>query len=50
MAKYSFEFKMKVVNGYLKGDCGQGSLAKKYGIHHSIDDREFKRTHFLRSL
>jgi transposase len=36
MAKYSFEFKMKVVSEYLKGKCCLRSLAKKYGIHHSI--------------
>ena len=39
MAKYSFEFKMKVVSEYLNGTCSQGSLAKKYGIHHSIVER-----------
>ena len=39
MAKYSFEFKMKVVSEYLNGECGQESLAKKYGIHHSVIER-----------
>ncbi len=39
MAKYSFEFKKKVVGEYLNGNCGQKSLAKKYGIHHAIVER-----------
>ena len=32
MAKYSFEFKKKVVMDYLKGEGGYPSLAKKYGV------------------
>ena len=32
MAKYSFEFKMKVVQAYLNGEGGYGHLANKYGI------------------
>ena len=32
MAKYSYEFKKKVVQAYLKGEGGQGYLMKKYGV------------------
>jgi transposase len=32
MAKYSFEFKKKVVQAYLDGKGGYGSLAKQYNI------------------
>jgi transposase len=32
MAKYSFEFKYKVVKAYLNGEGGARYLAKKYGI------------------
>lgn len=32
MAKYSFEFKKKVVLAYLNGEGGYSSLAKKYKI------------------
>ena len=32
MAKYSFEFKMRVVNDYLNGNGGYRYLAQKYGI------------------
>jgi transposase len=32
MAKYDFNFKMKVVKSYLNGEGGFVSLAKKYGI------------------
>ena len=32
MAKYSFEFKMQVVNDYLNGNGGYRYLAQKYGI------------------
>lgn len=32
MAKYSFEFKYKVVKAYLNGEGGSPYLAKKYGI------------------
>jgi len=32
MAKYSFEFKQKVVQEYLNGEEGYGLLATKYGI------------------
>lgn len=35
MAKYSFEFKMKVVQDYLQGQGGSGYLSKKYGIGNS---------------
>lgn len=32
MDKYSFEFKMQVVNDYLNGNGGYRYLAQKYGI------------------
>lgn len=32
MAKYDFNFKMKVVKSYLDGEGGLGSIAKQYGI------------------
>lgn len=32
MAKYTYEFKKKVVNDYLNGRGGYGFLAKTYGI------------------
>lgn len=32
MAKYSYEFKKKVVMSYLKGEGGYGYIAKMYGI------------------
>ena len=32
MAKYSFKFKKKVVNAYLKGEGGYTYLAEKYGV------------------
>ena len=35
MAKYSFEFKKKVVKDYLEGKGGCGYLANHYGIEYS---------------
>lgn len=32
MAKYSYEFKQKIVQAYLNGEGGYGYLAKKYNI------------------
>ena len=32
MSKYSFEFKKKVVEAYLRGEGGSSYLAKKYGV------------------
>ena len=32
MAKYSYEFKKKVVSEYLNGEGGYKTLAKKHGI------------------
>jgi transposase len=32
MAKYSFEFKLKIVQEYLNGKGGYNSLSKKYGV------------------
>lgn len=36
MAKYTFEFKMKVVTEYLNQEGGLKYLSKKHNIHHSI--------------
>lgn len=36
MAKYSFEFKMKVVNDYCQGEGGYVYLSKKYNVEVSI--------------
>lgn len=36
LAKYSYEFKQKVVSEYLKGGIGYKKLAKKYGIPSDI--------------
>ncbi|EHK0894549.1 IS3 family transposase, partial [Enterococcus faecalis] len=35
MAKYSFEFKLKLVHDYLSGQGGLRFLAKKYGFKDS---------------
>ena len=32
MAKYSYEYKKKVVQAYLNGECGYTHLAEKYGV------------------
>jgi transposase-like protein len=32
MAKYSFEFKKKIVQAYLNGEGGYTFLADKYGV------------------
>ena len=56
MAKYSYEFKMKVVQAYLNGDGGYEYLTKKYDIsHHSLIEtwvnayREFGEEGIMRS-
>ena len=36
MAKYSFEFKRKIVMEYLNGQVGYECLEKKYGVPHSV--------------
>ena len=36
MAKYSFEFKMEIVQAYLNGEGGYRYLSNKYNIHSSI--------------
>ena len=35
MAKYSYEFKLKVVQEYLNGHESSRSLERKYGVHHA---------------
>ena len=56
MAKYSYEFKLKVVQAYLKGEGGYEYLTQKYDIsHHSLIEtwvkayREFGKEGILRS-
>ena len=39
MAKYSFEFKMMLVNEYMNGQRGCKYIAKKHGLRHSIVER-----------
>ena len=41
MAKYSFEFKKKVVDAYIKGEGGYSFLSKKYGIPSTRDIRKW---------
>ncbi|MRG88400.1 helix-turn-helix domain-containing protein [Salinibacillus xinjiangensis] len=41
MAKYSEEFKMKLVTEYLDGNIGYGSLAKKYNMGSQTPIREW---------
>ena len=36
MAKYSFEFKIKLVNEYLRGEGGYWTLSKRYGIETAV--------------
>ena len=36
MAKYSYEFKKKIVKAYLNGEGGYGYLAKEYGISDDV--------------
>ncbi len=56
MAKYSYEFKMKIVRAYLNGEGGYIYLSKKYGVsaHKSIEEwvyayREFGKEGLMRS-
>ena len=42
MAKYSFEFKMKVVQAYLQGEGGSSYLSRKYGIGNSDNKQVMK--------
>jgi len=55
MAKYSFEFKMKVIKEYLTGQDSFTGIGKKYGLDHSIVRRwvayynEFGEEGLLRS-
>lgn len=39
MAKYSYEFKKQVVDDYLNGQGGNKSLARRYGIYHSMVEK-----------
>ena len=43
MAKYNFEFKKKVVLGYLQGEGGTTYLSKKYGISETGNSCVLKR-------
>ena len=56
MAKYSYEFKLKVVQAYLNGEGGYEYLTKKYDIsHHSLIEtwvhayKEFGKEGLMRS-
>ena len=39
MAKYSFEFKLAIVNEYMNGQGGWKYLSGKYGVHHAVIQR-----------
>ncbi|NEZ00339.1 transposase, partial [Bacillus shackletonii] len=41
MAKYSEEFKKRLVTEYLEGNIGYGSLAKKYNMGSQTSIREW---------
>ena len=41
MAKYSYEFKKKIVMEYLNGGGGTGYLTKKYGVASSTDIKKW---------
>ncbi|NQD65959.1 transposase, partial [Bacillus haikouensis] len=41
MAKYNYEFKMKLVTEYLEGNIGYGSLTKKYNMGSQTTIREW---------
>ena len=43
MPKYSFEFKKKVVEAYLRGEGGYSYLAKKYGVKNKRRIRQITR-------
>ena len=45
MAKYSFEFKMQVVNDYLNGNGGYRYLAQKYRIPQDSTIRKWVNAH-----
>lgn len=36
MAKYSLEFKMKLVNEYNEGSAGRNTIARKYNVYPSV--------------
>ena len=48
MAKYSFEFKLKVVNAYLNGEGSYEYLTRKYGV--STDSKIFEWVHAYREF
>lgn len=45
LAKYSEEFKMKLVTEYLEGNIGYGSLAKKYNMGSHTPIREWVKSY-----
>jgi transposase len=45
MAKYDFDFKLKVVKSYLNGDGGYSFVAKKYGIPNMSQVQRWVRTY-----
>lgn len=45
MAKYSFEFKLKIVHNYLSGQGGTSFLAKKYGFNDNSQIRKWINTY-----
>lgn len=45
MAKYDYDFKLKVVRSYLNGDGGYKSIAKQYGIPNFAQVQRWVRTY-----
>lgn len=41
MSKYDEEFKQRVVDAYLAGECGYASLAKKFGVKSKTNIRKW---------
>lgn len=50
MAKYSYEFKLDVVEVYLKGNGGYGCLANKYNISSKTSNRNNIRLPIQKNL
>ncbi|WP_270659814.1 transposase [Enterococcus thailandicus] len=45
MAKYSFEYKLEIVQEYLVGKGGMSHLAKKYGFKSNVQIRKWINTY-----
>lgn len=47
MAKYSFEFKKRIVNAYLNGEGGYMYLTKKYGVKAHCDLKKWVHAYMI---